>query len=143
MQFCVCRYSLVFFFFFNGLSFHLSAAFASHLLGFRMSWSSTTKEVVDTNFFKEVKFSACSASLPLSCTDHVQTPCKPSISAYQLPCFGSQNWSLVHWNLRMLFCRSHCAMGTSCTDDTLNLQAAVSHFPGATGAVSHTCPAHV
>lgn len=48
------RYIVVFFFFFNGLSFHLSAAFASHLLGFRMSWGSTSKEVVDTNFFKEV-----------------------------------------------------------------------------------------
>ncbi len=48
------RYSLVFFFFFNGLSFHLSAAFASHLLGFKMTWGSTTKEIADTNFFKEV-----------------------------------------------------------------------------------------
>ena len=46
---------LLFFFFFNGLSFHLSAAFASHLLGFKMSWGSTTKEVKDTNFFKEVR----------------------------------------------------------------------------------------
>jgi hypothetical protein len=46
---------LVFFFFFNGLSFHLSAAFASHLLGFKMSWGSTTKEIKDTNFFKEVR----------------------------------------------------------------------------------------
>lgn len=45
---------MVFFFFFNGLSFHLSAAFASHLLGFRMSWGSTSKEVADTNFFEEV-----------------------------------------------------------------------------------------
>ena len=44
----------MFFFFFNGLSFHLSAAFASHLLGFQMSWGSTCKEVADTNFFKEV-----------------------------------------------------------------------------------------
>ena len=50
----MCRYSLVFFFFFNGLSFHLSAAFASHLLGFKMTWGSTTKEIADTNFFKEV-----------------------------------------------------------------------------------------
>lgn len=48
------KYSLVFFFFFNGLSFHLSAAFASHLLGFQMSWGSTSKEIKDTNFFKEV-----------------------------------------------------------------------------------------
>ena len=48
----------MFFFFFNGLSFHLSAAFASHLLGFQMSWGSTCKEVADTNFFKEVESSS-------------------------------------------------------------------------------------
>lgn len=60
---CVPRHSLVFFFFFNGLSFHLSAAFASHLLGFNMSWGSTTKEVADTNFFKEVKSIALSLML--------------------------------------------------------------------------------
>lgn len=63
MLLLVCgRYVIVFFFFFNGLSFHLSAAFASHLLGFRMSWGSTSKEVVDTNFFKEV----CARNLPNS-----------------------------------------------------------------------------
>ena len=55
---------MVFFFFFNGLSFHLSAAFASHLLGFKMSWGSTTKEVADTNFFKEVKSIAIKGFYP-------------------------------------------------------------------------------
>jgi hypothetical protein len=49
------RYGPFFLLFFNGLSFHLSAAFASHLLGFRMSWGSTSKEVEDTDFFEEVR----------------------------------------------------------------------------------------
>jgi len=56
---------MVFFFFFNGLSFHLSAAFASHLLGFRMSWGSTTKEIKDTNFFEEVSSSSTLSRDPL------------------------------------------------------------------------------
>ena len=67
MLLLVCgRYVIVFFFFFNGLSFHLSAAFASHLLGFRMSWGSTSKEVVDTNFFKEVRARDLPKSFPVS-----------------------------------------------------------------------------
>ena len=37
------RYSMQFFFLFNGISFHLSVAFASHLLGYEMQWGITSK----------------------------------------------------------------------------------------------------
>ena len=47
---------MVFFFFFNGLSFHLSAAFVHHLFGFRMTWGSTSKEVQNLDFWREVLF---------------------------------------------------------------------------------------
>ena len=37
------RYSMQFFFLFNSISFHLSVAFASHLLGYEMQWGITSK----------------------------------------------------------------------------------------------------
>lgn len=37
------RYSVQFFFLFNSISFHLSVAFASHLLGYQMQWGITSK----------------------------------------------------------------------------------------------------
>lgn len=40
--------------FFGGLSFHLTCAILSHLLGINMTWGATAKEKVDSNFFKEV-----------------------------------------------------------------------------------------
>lgn len=40
--------------FFGGLSFHLSLAILSHMLGINMSWGTTAKEKDDSNFFKEI-----------------------------------------------------------------------------------------
>ncbi|KAF8577758.1 hypothetical protein K439DRAFT_1639454 [Ramaria rubella] len=42
-----------FFFFFGGLSLHLSGAILAHLFSYNMTWSATKKEVEVTNFFKE------------------------------------------------------------------------------------------
>jgi len=43
-----------FFFFFGGLSLHLSGAICAHLVGYNLEWSSTIKEVELSHFFKEV-----------------------------------------------------------------------------------------
>ncbi|KAJ3302477.1 hypothetical protein HDU76_005517, partial [Blyttiomyces sp. JEL0837] len=40
--------------FFSGLSFHVSLALVSHLIGYNMTWGSTAKELENSNFFKEV-----------------------------------------------------------------------------------------
>lgn len=37
------RFCLQFLFFFNGISFHISVAFVSHLLGYEMQWGITAK----------------------------------------------------------------------------------------------------
>ncbi|KAF8346389.1 glycosyl transferase family group 2-domain-containing protein [Amanita rubescens] len=42
------------FFFFGGLSVHLSTALLSHLFSFNMTWGATKKEVERSNFWKEV-----------------------------------------------------------------------------------------
>ena len=44
------RYSMQFFFLFNSISFHLSVAFASHLLGYQMQWGITSKVRGDMSF---------------------------------------------------------------------------------------------
>ncbi|KAG8851281.1 hypothetical protein FRC20_001789 [Serendipita sp. 405] len=43
-----------FFFFFGGLSLHLSGAVLAHLFSYNMTWAATKKEVEFSNFFKEV-----------------------------------------------------------------------------------------
>ncbi|KIM63238.1 hypothetical protein SCLCIDRAFT_761985 [Scleroderma citrinum Foug A] len=43
-----------FFFFFGGLSIHLSQAILAHLLSYNMTWQATKKEVERSNFFEEV-----------------------------------------------------------------------------------------
>ncbi|KIJ39927.1 hypothetical protein M422DRAFT_174596 [Sphaerobolus stellatus SS14] len=43
-----------FFFFFGGLSLHLTAAILAHMFSVNISWSSTVKEVEVSNFFKEI-----------------------------------------------------------------------------------------
>ncbi|PVF94594.1 hypothetical protein CPB86DRAFT_776587 [Serendipita vermifera] len=43
-----------FFFFFSGLSLHLSGAVLAHLFSYNMTWAATKKEVEFSNFFKEV-----------------------------------------------------------------------------------------
>ncbi|KAJ3117283.1 hypothetical protein HDU96_007322 [Phlyctochytrium bullatum] len=40
--------------FFSGLSFHVSLALVSHLIGYNMTWGTTAKELESSNFFKEV-----------------------------------------------------------------------------------------
>ncbi|KAJ3104440.1 hypothetical protein HDU97_009225 [Phlyctochytrium planicorne] len=40
--------------FFSGLSFHVSLALVSHLIGYNMTWGTTAKELDASNFFKEV-----------------------------------------------------------------------------------------
>jgi hypothetical protein len=42
------------FFFFGGLSIHLSGALLAHLFSFNINWSATKKEVERSNFFIEV-----------------------------------------------------------------------------------------
>lgn len=42
------------FFFFGGLSIHLTQALLAHLLSYNMTWGATKKEVERSNFFKEV-----------------------------------------------------------------------------------------
>ena len=42
------------FFFFGGLSIHLSTAILAHLFSYNITWSATKKEVERSNFFKEV-----------------------------------------------------------------------------------------
>lgn len=46
--------SLRSFFFFGGLSIHLSQAILAHLFSYNMTWAATSKEVERSNFFKEV-----------------------------------------------------------------------------------------
>jgi len=43
-----------FFFFFGGLSIPISQAILAHLFSYNMTWGATSKEVVRSNFFKEV-----------------------------------------------------------------------------------------
>jgi cellulose synthase/poly-beta-1,6-N-acetylglucosamine synthase-like glycosyltransferase len=43
-----------FFFFFGGLSIHLSTAILAHLFSYNMTWGATTKEVKRSNFWQEV-----------------------------------------------------------------------------------------
>ncbi|KAJ7510955.1 glycosyl transferase family group 2-domain-containing protein [Mycena galericulata] len=43
-----------FFFFFGGLSYHLSVALLSHMFSYDMQWGATTKEVERSNFWIEV-----------------------------------------------------------------------------------------
>jgi hypothetical protein len=42
------------FFFFGGLSLHLSGAVLAHLFSYNIAWGATKKEVEFSNFFKEV-----------------------------------------------------------------------------------------
>ncbi len=70
------EYSFVYFFFFNGLSFHLSVAFASHLLGYNMSWGITSK----ARAFCPCQATSCSVT-PRSEDLHGWQPCRP-----QAPC---------------------------------------------------------
>ena len=42
------------FFFFGGLSIHLTIAILAHLFSYNIQWSATIKEVERSNFFKEV-----------------------------------------------------------------------------------------
>lgn len=42
------------FFFFGGLSIHLSVAILAHLFSYNIQWAATIKEVERSNFFKEV-----------------------------------------------------------------------------------------
>ena len=42
------------FFFFGGLSIHLSQALLAHLFSYNMTWGATKKEVERSNFFKEI-----------------------------------------------------------------------------------------
>lgn len=42
------------FFFFGGMSIHLSQAMLAHLFSYNMTWAATKKEVERSNFFKEV-----------------------------------------------------------------------------------------
>lgn len=42
------------FFFFGGLSIHLSQALLAHLFSYNIQWGATKKEVERSNFFKEV-----------------------------------------------------------------------------------------
>ena len=42
------------FFFFGGLSIHLSQALLAHLFSYNITWGATKKEVERSNFFKEV-----------------------------------------------------------------------------------------
>lgn len=48
------KWALMFVVFFGGLSMHLSQAILCHMFGIDMSWGATSKEVENTNFFKEV-----------------------------------------------------------------------------------------
>lgn len=43
-----------FFFFFGGLSIHISTAILAHLFSYNITWGATKKEVERSNFFKEV-----------------------------------------------------------------------------------------
>ncbi|KAL9708789.1 hypothetical protein Ac2012v2_007943 [Leucoagaricus gongylophorus] len=43
-----------FFFFFAGLSFHLSTALLAHIFSYNITWGATAKEVERSNFFQEV-----------------------------------------------------------------------------------------
>ncbi|GFZ49140.1 hypothetical protein JCM24511_06890 [Saitozyma sp. JCM 24511] len=47
------KWVVFFFFFFCGLSWHLSNALVAHLVGYNMQWASTIKEVELSHFFKE------------------------------------------------------------------------------------------
>ncbi|KAK4689771.1 hypothetical protein P7C73_g329, partial [Tremellales sp. Uapishka_1] len=47
------KWIVFFFFFFCGMSWHLSNALVAHLVGYNMQWSSTVKEVEVSHFFKE------------------------------------------------------------------------------------------
>lgn len=40
--------------FFSGISFHLSRALLAHMFKINMTWGTTAKEKVDSNFFKEI-----------------------------------------------------------------------------------------
>lgn len=42
------------FIFFGGLSFHLSRALLAHMFSVDMRWTTTAKEKVSSNFFKEI-----------------------------------------------------------------------------------------
>ncbi|KAI5117891.1 hypothetical protein M0805_001976 [Coniferiporia weirii] len=48
------RWIPFFFFFFGGLSIHLTQAILAHLFSYNIQWSATKKEVERSNFFKEV-----------------------------------------------------------------------------------------
>ncbi|PCH37090.1 hypothetical protein WOLCODRAFT_92261 [Wolfiporia cocos MD-104 SS10] len=43
-----------FFFFFGGLSLHLTQAILSHMMSYNMTWGATIKEVERSNFFEEI-----------------------------------------------------------------------------------------
>ncbi|WRT65029.1 uncharacterized protein IL334_001971 [Kwoniella shivajii] len=47
------KWIVFFFFFFCGMSWHLSTALCAHLTGYNMQWASTVKEVELSHFFKE------------------------------------------------------------------------------------------
>ncbi|KAK1926386.1 glycosyl transferase family group 2-domain-containing protein [Papiliotrema laurentii] len=47
------KWVVFFFFFFCGLSWHLTTALLAHLTGYNMQWASTIKEVELSHFFKE------------------------------------------------------------------------------------------
>ncbi|EIW68700.1 hypothetical protein TREMEDRAFT_31854 [Tremella mesenterica DSM 1558] len=47
------KWIIFFFFFFCGMSYHLTTALIAHLVGYNMQWASTIKEVELSHFFKE------------------------------------------------------------------------------------------
>ncbi|ODN75346.1 hypothetical protein L202_06522 [Cryptococcus amylolentus CBS 6039] len=47
------KWIIFFFFFFCGMSWHLTTALCAHLTGYNMQWASTVKEVELSHFFKE------------------------------------------------------------------------------------------
>lgn len=48
------KWMLMFSIFFGGLPFHLNGAILAHMFGIDMQWGATSKEVENSNFFKEV-----------------------------------------------------------------------------------------
>lgn len=49
-----CQWIPFFMVFFSGLSFHVSGALISHIIGYNMQWSATAKELENSNFFQEM-----------------------------------------------------------------------------------------
>ena len=49
-----CKWILLLYIFFGGISMHVSEAILSHLFSINMTWGATAKEVEDTTFFVEI-----------------------------------------------------------------------------------------